>query len=184
MESGLCCDYYLEAGFAASVDGVVWPPTKRRYHVVHQLVAEKCTCTSKRNKCWMEKSLLRSSKSFSRGIGYHLALFNENVQGLWWKNWWEHGHHVDPLQGSQTGQHTGSGKGKWLPVCPELCQPGQGTIKTAAAAVWEGSKEEDRGSTEEEKVPEGLAKCLTARYYWAALMCVFLPSCYFKLRIL
>lgn len=110
MESGLCCDYCLEAGFAASVDSVVWPHTKRRYNV-HQLMAENCTCTSKRNKCWVEKSWLRSSKSFSRGIGYHLALSSDNVQGLWWKNWWEHGHHVDPLQGSQPGQHS-RGEGK------------------------------------------------------------------------
>lgn len=57
MESGLCCSYFLETGFAAPAAGCACSCTKRRHQALQQLSAENCMWISKRNKCCVGKNL-------------------------------------------------------------------------------------------------------------------------------
>lgn len=136
--SGLRSGCGLDGGFPAPAVGIMWPCTKKSYDIVHQLTAENCTHTSKRNKCCMEKPLLSSSAPFFQRLrepSSSLQLQGRGIEGKWFMWIWVP--HMHPAW-HPAGQH--SAQGKASDRCPGC--------KTPPAAAWKGHEEEDRGSME------------------------------------
>lgn len=156
MESGLCCSYFLEAGFAAPAAGSVCSRTKRRHPVVQQLRAKNCTWTSKRNECYVGKLLLEPSNNFPESSPIVL-LFSVKT-------------YEDSCETTDMGPCLHPAEHPSWAALQRLCHNKgmQNCNSSWLARVSEGGQKQHK-RRKKGKVPKNLVmtppKCLTARYY-------------------